>query len=167
MVKILLQLYEAQDLSLGQLKDVLIKGKLKQREGLLITHERSFYTLFRDYGLDRKVQRLILDEILAREQLIRKLSSETGYYQKDIRGLLDAMSTVVLECFDEVAEGDDVSVQLFEGCRIGCKVMQERERIHPKTREAIICKPTIKPFCKFSEGFRTTIQEQYDKKMDT
>ena len=105
--------------------------------------------------------------IVTREQLIRKLSSETGYYQKDIRVLLDAMNTVVLECFDEVAEGDDISVQLFEGCRIGCKVMQERERIHPKTREAIICKPTIKPFCKFSEGFRVTIQEQYDKKMNT
>lgn len=105
--------------------------------------------------------------IIPREQFIKRLAKKTGYYQMNIRCLLDAMHTVVLEFFDEVTEGEDVSVPLFEGCRIGCRLVDERERIHPKTREAIICKPTIKPFCRFSTGFRDNIQNQYDAKMGT
>ena len=105
--------------------------------------------------------------VISREQFIKRLAKETGYYQRDIRRLLGAMNTVVLEFFDEVTEDEDVSLPLFEGCKIGCRLVDERERIHPKTREAIICKPTIKPFCRFSTGFRDNIQNQYDAKMGT
>ena len=104
--------------------------------------------------------------LVTREQLVKKLASETGFWQKDIRAVLDSLNTVVLECFNEATEGEDVNIQVCEGIKVGCKIVKERERINPKTRQSVICKPTMKPFCKFSVNFRQTIQQQYDNKME-
>lgn len=103
--------------------------------------------------------------VITREQLIRKLAEETGFWQKDMRVVFDVLGDVMLEYFNMATEEEDVAVQLFEGCKVGCSIMPLRERIHPLTREVITCKPTVKPNAKFSVNFRNTIQDNYDKKM--
>ena len=103
--------------------------------------------------------------LVTREQLIKKLASETGFYQKDMRVVFDVLGDVMLEYFNQATEEESVAVQLFEGCKVGCKIVPERVRVKPDTREQIICKPTIKPNAKFSVNFRETIQKNYDKKM--
>lgn len=104
--------------------------------------------------------------VITREILVKRLSKQSGYYQQDIRALLQHLDDVVLECFGEVTDDEEVSIQLITGCKIGCSIVPERERIHPKTRETIICEPTCKPYVKFSKDFRSVIQKQYDDKKD-
>ena len=104
--------------------------------------------------------------LVTREQMIKKLSERSGYYQKDIRVLLHSLDEIVLELFGEVADNEDLSILLVNGIRVGCKVVPERERVDPRSGDAIVCAPTVKPFCRFSETFRETIQEQYDAKKD-
>ena len=104
--------------------------------------------------------------VITRELLIKKLSDASGYYQKDIRTVLQTLDEVVLECFNDVAEDEDIVVQLVKGIRCGCKVVPERTRKDPRTQEDIICEATVKPFAKFSDDFRVVIQNQYDTKKD-
>ena len=104
--------------------------------------------------------------LVTREMLIKKLSDISGYYQKDIRTLLQALDEVVFECFNDVDDNEDISVQLVKGIKCGCKVVPERTRKDPRTQDDIICGATVKPFAKFSDDFRVAIQNQYDAKKD-
>lgn len=100
---------------------------------------------------------------ITKDQLARDLVDKTGFYLKDIKVVLSAMDDVVKEYFGQVTDNDEVSVQIIEGCKIGCSIVPERERKNPKTGEPVICPATCKPFSKFSEKFRDVIQKQYDK----
>ena len=104
--------------------------------------------------------------VITREMLIKKLSEKSGYWQKDVRSLLQCMDEVVLECFGEVTDDEDVVRQLVRGVRLKCVVVPERTRKDPRTQEDIIVKPTVKPARKFSEDFRKQIQNNYDSKKD-
>ena len=75
---------------------------------------------------------------VTREQLIKRLADKSGFWQKDIRTLLKCIDEEVVELFNEVEEGKDISIQLVEGIRIGCKVVPERERVDPRSREMIL-----------------------------
>lgn len=104
--------------------------------------------------------------IITREMLIKRLSDTSGYYQKDIRALFQALDDVVFEYFNDVTDDEDISVQLVKGIKCGCKVVPQRTRKDPRTQQDIICEATIKPFAKFSDDFRKLIQNQYDTKKD-
>lgn len=103
---------------------------------------------------------------ISNEQFVRNLAQRSGFYMKDIKVLLKCMSEEVLDISNKVKDGEDVSIQLFDGIKIGCKLVPERERVDPRSREVITCKATVKPFAKFTNGFRDTIQQNYDKKME-
>ena len=104
--------------------------------------------------------------LVTREMLIKKLSDVSGYYQKDIRTLLQALDTVVFDCFNDVDEDEEITVQLVKGIKCGCKVIPERTRKDPRNQNDIVCGATVKPFAKFSDDFRIAIQNQYDAKKD-
>ena len=102
--------------------------------------------------------------VITREMLIKKLSEESGYWQKDIRTVLQCLDDVVLEYFSEATEEDDMLIQVVQGVKIGCSIVPERTRKDPRTQEDIVCAPTCKPKAKFSEEFRIKIQKQYEEK---
>lgn len=103
--------------------------------------------------------------IITREQLVKRLAEETGFWQKDIRVVLQSLDELIPEYFNMVTEEEDVNIQLFTGCKVGCKIVPTRERVKPDTREKVVCKPTVKPRAKFSVDFRQAIQKNYDNKM--
>ena len=53
---------------------------------------------------------------ITREMLIKKLSDTSGYYQKDIRVLLQSLDEVVFEYFNDVTDDDkeENNVELIE-----------------------------------------------------
>jgi nucleoid DNA-binding protein len=104
--------------------------------------------------------------LITREMLIKRLAEKSGFYQKDIKHVLHSLDDVVLDCFNEVTDEEDISIQLITGCKIGCSIVPLRERINPKTQKTIICQPTCKPNAKFSQEFRIKIQEQYEAEKD-
>jgi nucleoid DNA-binding protein len=102
--------------------------------------------------------------LITREILVKRLSEESGYWQKDVRALLQCMDDVILEFFGEATDDEGVSIQLVQGVKIGCSIQPERERRDPRTQQSIICAPTCKPNAKFSQDFRNLIQKQYEEK---
>ena len=101
---------------------------------------------------------------ITKDRMARDLAEKTGYYLQDVRAVLSAMDDLVKEYFAEVTENEEVSVQIVEGVKLLCKLVEPRQRINPATREPIICKATVKPGVKYSTVFRDTIQKQYDDK---
>lgn len=103
---------------------------------------------------------------ITREMLIKRLSEESGYWQKDIRAVLQCLDDVVLEYFGEITDDEDISIQLVQGVKISAHVVPKRDRVDPRNGSPIVCKETVKPACKFSEDFRKVIQNQYESKKD-
>jgi len=104
--------------------------------------------------------------VVTREMIIKTLSEKSGYYQKDVRSLLQCLDDVVLEYFSAVTDEEDVSIQLVQGVKIGCKVVPERARKDPRDQSDIVCLAQTKPFAKFSQNFRDIIQKQYESRKD-
>ena len=102
--------------------------------------------------------------IITREMLIKRLAEKSGYFQRDIRAVLHCLDEVVLDCFNEVTEADSVNIQLLVGCKLGCKIVPERNRKDPRTQEDIVCPPTVKPKATFSKEFKAKINEIIDGK---
>ena len=103
---------------------------------------------------------------ISRETLIKRLSERSGYWQKDIRAVLQHLDDVVFEYLDEVDDDEEVVIQLVKGIRCGCKVVPPRQRVDPRDGSPITVKATVKPVCKFSDDFRSVIQNQYEEKKD-
>ena len=102
--------------------------------------------------------------IITREMMVKMLSERSGYYQKDVRNLLQCMDDVVFDALNEATLEDDIQVQMITGIKIGCKIVDKSERVDPRTQQPIIVGETTKPFAKFSEDFRLRLQEAYDSK---
>ena len=94
--------------------------------------------------------------------MIKKLSEKSGYYQKDIRVLLQCLDEVVFEELCGVTDDEEVSIQLVTGIKEKTAVVPERDRVDPRTQEPIVVKATVKPACKFSQDYRFKLQEAYD-----
>ena len=102
--------------------------------------------------------------VITREQLIKRLAKETGFWQKNIRIVLDALEETALSYFEEATEEEFVALQVTRGIKIGCKIVPQRERIHPTTRLPMICPPQTKLFAKFGDGIRGELQQRYESK---
>lgn len=101
---------------------------------------------------------------ITREEMIKRLSAKSGYYQKDIKVLLQAMDDVVFDAMCEASVGDEVQIQLVTGIKCGCKIVESRDRVDPRTQEPITVGETTKPFAKFSQDYRLKLQEVYNSK---
>ena len=99
---------------------------------------------------------------ITREEMIKMLSEKSGYYQKDIRTLLQCLDEVVFDELCSVSEEEDVSIQLVQGIKVSTHVVPERDRVDPRTQEPIVVKATVKPACKFSQDFRFKLQDAYN-----
>lgn len=101
---------------------------------------------------------------ITREEMIKRLSDRSGYYQKDVRHLLQCMDDVVFDALCEATLEDEIQVQIVTGIKCGCKIVESRERVDPRTQKPIIVGETVKPFAKFSQDYRFKLQETYDNK---
>lgn len=104
--------------------------------------------------------------IITREDLIRMLSEKSGYWQKDIRAVLQCMDEIVFDALCGVTEEEDISIQIIKGAKISTHLVPLRERVDPRNGNPIVCKPTVKPACKFSQDMRLKLQEAYDNNKD-
>lgn len=101
---------------------------------------------------------------LTKGELIGMLSKKSGYYKKDIDALLKSYEDLIVELMSEVSMEEDISLQILQGIKVGCKVVPERDRVDPRTRELIKVKDTVKPFTIWTKDFRQSIQKPYDEK---
>lgn len=103
---------------------------------------------------------------ISREELLKKVSEESGFYQKHVKTVFNAIEKVVLECFEDIDNDEPVSVRLLSYLLLSGRIVPERERVDPRDRRPIVCKPTVKVNAKFSDGFKEKVQKMYDTKKD-
>lgn len=101
---------------------------------------------------------------ITREQLIKRVAEKSEYWQKDVRNVFNAIEEVLLECFDDIDEDNPISVRLLSFLALNGHIWGERERVDPRTREPIICKPSVRILGKVSDGFKSKAQVRYDEK---
>ena len=101
---------------------------------------------------------------ITREEMVKRLSERSGYYQKDVRTLLQCMDNVVFEELSKATLNEEVQIQIVTGIKCGCKIVESRERVDPRNQNPIIVGETVKPFAKFSQDYRFKLQEAYDNK---
>lgn len=101
---------------------------------------------------------------ITKDQLARDLVESTGYYLKDVKTVLSAMDDLIKGYFAQVTDDNEISVQIVEGVKLTAKVVQPRDRVDPRTQEAIRCGCTVKTMAKFSDKFKKDAQVAYDKK---
>jgi len=99
---------------------------------------------------------------ITREEMIRKLSDKSGYYQKDIRTLLQCLDEIVFDELSSVTDDEEISIQLVSGIKVKTSVVPERDRVDPRNQKPIVVKATVKPACKFSQDYRFKLQEAYE-----
>lgn len=103
---------------------------------------------------------------VTREELVKKLSDKSGYFQKDIRYLLQCLDDVVFEEMCKATLENDVKVQITTGIKLGCKKNPQRDRVDPRTQEPIVVAESPKPFAKFSQDFRLKLEAAYKDQKD-
>lgn len=101
---------------------------------------------------------------ITREQLIKKVAKKADYWQQDVRKVFNALEDVVLECFEDIDDDESISVRLMSYLAVNGYIVPERERIDPRDRTPIVCKPTAKISAKCSRGFKDKVQTIYDEK---
>lgn len=102
--------------------------------------------------------------LITREMLIKRLSEASGYYQKDIRELMQCLDDVVFDALCEVTPDEEVLIQMVRGLKLQCMPVAERQRKDPRDQSDIICRPTCRVGAKFSEDIRLRLQQHYDDK---
>ena len=101
---------------------------------------------------------------ITREEMIRKLSDKSGYFQKDIRTLLQCLDEVVFEELCEVTPDDEVAIQIVQGVKLICEPVKERERKDPRNQNDIVCRATCKVKTKISQDLKEKMVANYDNK---
>ena len=101
---------------------------------------------------------------ITREEMIKKLSDKSGYYQKDIRTLLQCLDEVVFEELCNATLDEDVKIQILTGVKIGCKKCPERSRKDPRDQSDILVAESPKLFTKFSQDFKVKLESAYNEK---
>ena len=104
---------------------------------------------------------------ITREEMIKKLSDRSGYYQKDIRTLLQCLDEIVFEELCGVTPDEEVSIQIVQGCKIQCVPVKERQRRDPRNQNDITCSSTCKLKAKFSQDFKLKMASEYDEKYNS
>ena len=104
---------------------------------------------------------------ITREELVKRLSERSGYYQKDVRSLLQCMDDVVFEAMCEATLDEEVQIQMVTGIKLGCKKLDKRMRVDPRTQEPIEVDESPKPFVKFSQDFRFKLDAAYNDKRES
>lgn len=103
---------------------------------------------------------------ITREQVIKRVAEKANYWQKDVRAVFNALEDVILDCFGEVTDDEPISIRILPGFCLQGYVVPERERVDPRTRNPIVCSPTVKVSAKYSDLMKRKIQEQYEEKTE-
>lgn len=101
---------------------------------------------------------------VTREQVIEKVAKKSDFWKQDVRKVFNAIEEVVLECFDDIDEDNPISLRLLTFLALNGHILGERERVDPRNRKPIICKPSVRILGKVSDGFKAKALARYEEK---
>ena len=108
-----------------------------------------------------------MERIMKKTELVDELSARTGFYKKNMREVVDALSDIIEEHFQTAALGADSELHLAPGVVLVGKRKPAGEAKDPRTGETIISPEKVIPTATFKQSIRLKLYKKpkgYKKK---
>lgn len=105
-----------------------------------------------------------MERIMKKPELIEELSTRTGFYKKNMKEVVDALSDIVEEHFTTAEFGADSELHLAPGVVLCGERKPEGESIDPRDRSVIISPEKVIPYAVFKQSIRKKLYVQKKKK---
>lgn len=108
-----------------------------------------------------------MERIMKKAELIDELSARTGFYKKNMKEVVDALSDIIEEHFQTAEFGADSELHLAPGVVLCGERKPEGESIDPRDRSTVITPEKVIPYAVFKQSIRKKLYTQpkgYQKK---
>lgn len=108
-----------------------------------------------------------MERIIKKSELVNELANRTGFYKKNMKEVVEALSDIVIEHFSTATFDEPSELHLAPGVIIGGRRVPEREYIDPRNREPIITPEKVIPYAEFKQSVRLKLYKKpkgYKKK---
>lgn len=96
---------------------------------------------------------------MTQEDVVEELKARTGFYKKNIRELLEALDSIIVENMNTATYDEPSEIRLFMGWRLGAKRVPERRSYDPRNRNEIVTSEKLIPNCQLKQSFRNRINK--------
>ena len=108
-----------------------------------------------------------MERIMKKSELIDELSARTGFFKKNMREVVDALSDIIEEHFQTAELGADSELHLAPGVVLVGKRKPAGEAKDPRTGEMIVSPEKVIPSATFKQSIRLKLYKKpkgYKKK---
>lgn len=105
-----------------------------------------------------------MKRIMKKPELIDELALRTGFFKKNMKDVVDALSDIVEEHFLTAEFGADSELHLAPGVVLCGERKPEQESIDPRNREKIITPEKVLPYAVFKQSIRQKLYMKPKKK---
>jgi len=108
-----------------------------------------------------------MERIMKKQELAEELAARTGFFKKNAREFVEALSDIVIEHFETAEFGADSELHLAPGVVLVGKRKPSGEAKDPRTGEVIISPEKVIPSAVFKQSVRLKLYKKpkgYKKK---
>ena len=105
-----------------------------------------------------------MERIMKKPELVDELATRTGFYKKNMREVVDALSDIVEEHFQTAEFGADSELHISPGVLICGERKPESESIDPRDRSVIVTPEKVIPYAVFKRSIRQKLYEKPKRK---
>ena len=105
-----------------------------------------------------------MERIIKKPELVDELSVRTGFYKKNMKDVVDALSDIVEEHFTTAEFGADSELHLAPGVVLCGERKPEQEAVDPRNGEKIITPEKVLPYAIFKQSIRKKLYMKPKKK---
>ena len=95
-----------------------------------------------------------MERIMKKPELAEELSERTGFYKKNMRDVVQALSDIVEEHFMTATFDEPSELHIAPGVVICGRRVPERESLDPRDRSTIITPEKVIPYATFKTSIR-------------
>jgi nucleoid DNA-binding protein len=108
-----------------------------------------------------------MERIMKKQELAEELAARTGFFKKNAREFVEALSDIIIEHFDTAEFGADSELHLAPGVVLVGKRKPSGEAKDPRTGENIVSPEKVIPSAVFKQSVRLKLYKKpkgYKKK---
>lgn len=108
-----------------------------------------------------------MERIMRKAELVEELATRTGFFKKNMREVVDALSDIIEEHFQTAELGADSELHLAPGVVLVGKRKPAGEAKDPRTGEMIVSPEKVIPSATFKQSIRLKLYKKpkgYKKK---
>ncbi len=108
-----------------------------------------------------------MERIMKKPELVEELAARTGFYKKNMKDVVDALSDIIEEHFQMAEFGADSELHLAPGVLLCGERKPEGEALDPRDRSVIVSPEKVIPYAVFKQSIRQKLYKQqkgYKKK---